>query len=118
MANPHPPQSSAKYTPPPRSAQPSAGAARANSSANLQAMRDGAALHRCNRTHRTIWALSSGEFVTFEAATDVLRDPHVIGVGDCLFGPELSQTFRWARPATGCGALTTLPAGRYAVMKR
>ena len=61
----------------------------------LQAMRDGAALHRCNRTHRTVWALSSGEFVTFEAATDVLRDPHVVGVGDCLFGPELSQTFRW-----------------------
>jgi len=61
----------------------------------LEAMRNGASLHRCNRTHRTIWLLSTGPFVTHEAATDVLRDPHVVGVGDALFGPELSQTFRY-----------------------
>jgi hypothetical protein len=61
----------------------------------LQAMRGGAILHRCNHRHRAIWVLSSGEFVTPEAAADVLRNPHVVGTGDCLFGPELSQTFRY-----------------------
>jgi RNA-splicing ligase RtcB len=61
----------------------------------LQAMKQGAALHRCNREHRTIWALSTGEFVAPEVAEDVQRDARVVGVGDCMFGPELSQTFRY-----------------------
>jgi hypothetical protein len=62
----------------------------------LAAMRGGACLHRCNRRQRVIWALSTGEFVTPEAAADVLCAPHVVGVGDSLLGPELSQTFRYA----------------------
>jgi hypothetical protein len=61
----------------------------------ITALRNGAALHRCNRGHRIIWSLSTGEFVTHEAATDALKDPHVVRVGDGLFGPELSQTFRY-----------------------
>jgi hypothetical protein len=62
----------------------------------IAALRSGAALHRCNRGHRIIWSLSTGEFVTHEAATDALKDPRVAGVGDCLFGSdELSQTFRY-----------------------
>jgi hypothetical protein len=62
----------------------------------INAMRRGASLHRFNRGHRTIWSLSTGEFVTHEAATDALKDPRVAGVGDCLFGSgELSQTFRF-----------------------
>jgi hypothetical protein len=62
----------------------------------LEVMRDGASLHRCNHQHRTVWVLSNGEFVTVEAATEVMRNPHVVGVGDSLFGPELSQTFRYS----------------------
>jgi hypothetical protein len=62
----------------------------------LEAMRQGASLHRCYRTDRIIWALSTGEFVTHEAATDVISDRRVVGVGDSLFSPELSQTFRYA----------------------
>jgi hypothetical protein len=63
----------------------------------LKAMRAGAELHRCNGSQRVIWTLSTGEFVTAEAAADVLGDVHVAGAGDCLFGPwpELSQTFRY-----------------------
>ena len=61
----------------------------------LELMRNGAALHRCNCACRVVWALSTGEFLTHEAACDTLRDPHVVGAGDCLFGPELSQTFRY-----------------------
>ena len=61
----------------------------------INAMRAGASLHRCNRHHRTLWSLSTGEFVTHEAATDVLNAGRVVAVGDCLFGPELSQTFRY-----------------------
>jgi hypothetical protein len=61
----------------------------------LEAMRNGAALHLCHRMHRKVWALSTGEFITYEAAIDTIRDPHVVGVGDSLFGPELSQTFRY-----------------------
>jgi hypothetical protein len=61
----------------------------------IQAMRNGASLHRCNRNHRVLWSLSTGEFITHEAATDALGDPHLVGVGDCLFGPELSQTFHY-----------------------
>jgi hypothetical protein len=61
----------------------------------LGLMHNGAALYRCNRPDRTIWVLSTGEFVLHETAIAVLRDSHVEGVGDCLFGAELSQTFRY-----------------------
>lgn len=69
----------------------------------LAAMRGGASLHRCNRQHRIVWALSTGEFVTAEAAIDARSDAHVVGVGDCLFGPwsELSQTFRYVDEQCG-----------------
>jgi uncharacterized protein YuzB (UPF0349 family) len=61
----------------------------------LQAMKRGVSLHRCNRNHRVLWALSTGEIVTAEAADDLLRNPHVVGVGDALFADAPSQTFRW-----------------------
>jgi hypothetical protein len=61
----------------------------------LDEMRRGAALHRCNRGHRVLWSLSNGLFVSAEAATEALKDPKIVGVGDALFGPELSQTFRY-----------------------
>jgi hypothetical protein len=62
----------------------------------VDALRNGASLHRCHHRDRTIWGLSNGQFATAEAAMDALRDPHVVGVGDSLFGPtELSQTFRY-----------------------
>jgi hypothetical protein len=61
----------------------------------LGAMTRGAALRRTNRPTRTIWSLTSCEFVTAETAAAVLLDPRVCGVGDSLFGSELSQTFRF-----------------------
>src|SRR5262245_61028946 len=74
----------------------------------LRAMRDdGVTLHRCNRNHRILWSLSSGQFITHEAATDVLRDLHVVGVGDCLFGPELSQTFRYVEEVNSTNGVNT-----------
>src|SRR5262245_47977997 len=61
----------------------------------LNAMRGGAYLRRTNRPHRILWSLSTGEFIAREVAGDVLRDRRVVGIGDSLFGSELSQTFRW-----------------------
>jgi hypothetical protein len=60
----------------------------------LNAMRAGVALHRQHTGGRIRWALSDGTAVSHEAAFDVRSDPHVMGVGDCLFGTELSQTYR------------------------
>ena len=39
----------------------------------LDRMRDGAVLLRSNRPTRTVWSLSTGEFLTSEAAADVLH---------------------------------------------
>jgi len=61
----------------------------------LRKMTAGAALRRTNRRHRVLWSLSTGEFITSEVAASVLADRRVVGVGDSLFGSELSQTFRY-----------------------
>ena len=63
--------------------------------AALLAMSKGATLHRIHRTGRVEWELSHGERISAEVAHVVILEPNVIGVGDGLFGPELSQTFRW-----------------------
>jgi hypothetical protein len=59
-------------------------------------MKRGAALQMFFEHGRAIWKLSTGIFITKEAAAAVINNPHVIGVGDCLFGDaDASQTFRW-----------------------
>jgi len=42
----------------------------------------------------TVWALDNGWEVSAPVADKVMTNPNVTGAGDCLFGPELSQTFR------------------------
>jgi len=57
-------------------------------------MRAGATLHRFHG--RSIsWALSTGKTVSTEIALLVTASGDVVGVGDALFGAELSQTWRF-----------------------
>jgi hypothetical protein len=42
-----------------------------------------------------IWCLSDGTHVELGCARIMLKDPHITGVGDCLFAGALSQTFRY-----------------------
>lgn len=61
----------------------------------LAAMRDrGATLHYAHGRGGGWW-LSNGETLPEEIALALTRDAHVVGVGDALFGRELSQTFRY-----------------------
>jgi hypothetical protein len=55
----------------------------------------GAALHCLHTGRGNRWVLSDGSDVSSQTARDVCSDPHVTGVGDSLFGVELSQTFRY-----------------------
>jgi hypothetical protein len=50
---------------------------------------------------RIRWVLSNGTELSHQAAFDVRSDPHVIPVGDCLFGAELSQTFQYVSKERG-----------------
>jgi hypothetical protein len=61
----------------------------------LAAMRDGAVLHGVHRPSSILWTLSTGEVISAEVARLVTESGNIVGVGDCLFGPELSQTFRY-----------------------
>ncbi len=62
----------------------------------LARMRErGAALHHTHRPGRSLWALSDGTPVRDAVAAALTRDARVVGVGDALFGRELSQTFRY-----------------------
>jgi hypothetical protein len=67
----------------------------------LAAMRGGATLHRTNLRISTIWQLSNGMPVTEETARAVIAHGHVVGVGDSLFGHELSQTWRYRENENG-----------------
>jgi hypothetical protein len=60
----------------------------------LDAMRRGAALHRQQVHGHIQWRLSDGTRVLPQAALNICRDLRVRGEADCLFGAELSQTFR------------------------
>jgi hypothetical protein len=61
-------------------------------------MKRGAVLRRTNRANSTRWALSIGRSVADEIAQVVITRGDVAGVGDSLFGAELSQTWRWVEP--------------------
>jgi hypothetical protein len=61
----------------------------------LAAMQRGAVLHRTHRPNSTRWALSNGMSVSDEVARAVIARNEVAGVGDSLFGRELSQTWRY-----------------------
>ena len=59
-------------------------------------MRAGAALHATHRAGKsTYWSLSTGVEVHEDVARLVIGRGNIAGVGDCLFGPELSQTWRF-----------------------
>lgn len=58
------------------------------------AMQTGASLRRSFRP-TPYWQLSTGLSVSDAAARLITARPDVIGVGDALFGAELSQTFRY-----------------------
>jgi hypothetical protein len=61
----------------------------------LVAMRRGEALYLEHRFFGRAWCLSGGQYVEDEVARVVIRDNHVVGVGDALFGNCPSQTWRW-----------------------
>jgi hypothetical protein len=60
----------------------------------LAELRRGASLH-LSYSPRQHWRLSSGVFVTIEAAQIIIASPCVAAVGDCLFDQSLSQTWRY-----------------------
>jgi hypothetical protein len=60
--------------------------------ATTAAMRKGAVLYH---TMGESWRLSTGVKVSDEVARIVTFDHRVVGIGDSLFGVELSQTWRW-----------------------
>lgn len=53
-------------------------------------------LHCTFRPVRTIWSLSSGEWITESAAAMVRADPHVEALDVGLFAEALPQTWRWS----------------------
>jgi hypothetical protein len=57
----------------------------------LAQMRRGACLH-LSHAPRPHWRLSTGEFVTEEAARTLINTPSVVSVGDALFTNELAQS--------------------------
>jgi hypothetical protein len=61
----------------------------------IAAMRDGAVLYRLHQPNSTWWMLSTGRRVNAEVTRLVTERGEIVGVGDCLFGPELSQTWRF-----------------------
>jgi|SRR5215831_2174552 len=61
----------------------------------IATMRRGATLHRTHRPNSTRWALSNGMSVSDEIARAVISRGDVAGVGDSLFGRDLSQTWRY-----------------------
>jgi hypothetical protein len=62
----------------------------------LTAMRKGAALHLHYENGRPIWRLTSGPFVTPQAAALVISSDEVVGVGDSLFPGHPGQTWRYS----------------------
>ena len=73
----------------------------ANITRTLNAMKDGADLVMSYEHGRPIWELSTGFFITKEAAAAAINDPHVVGTGDCLFSNVPSQTYRWVDNVEG-----------------
>jgi hypothetical protein len=61
----------------------------------LTKIQRGTALHQHFSSAGTTWTLSDGTKVAADIAKIVTTNVNVIGVGDCLFGSELSQTFRY-----------------------
>jgi len=59
----------------------------------VKLMRAGAGLH-CSYSPKA-WALSNGWEVGEPVALKVIDRTDIVGVGDCLFGAEFSQTFRY-----------------------
>ena len=63
----------------------------------LAAMKAGAFLHLQYDRGRPLWRLSSGPFVTPEAAAVVIASGDVVGVGDSLFPGHPGQTWRYVQ---------------------
>jgi len=76
-------------------------------------MRDGAVLHRVHQPNSILWVLS-GRPISNDVARIVTECSDIAGVADCLFGPELSQTFRyaetnWSRVTATAGCPSSSP---------
>ena len=63
----------------------------------LAATKAGAVLNLHYQNGRPIWRLSSGPFVTSEAAAIVTASDVVVGVGDSLFPDHPGQTWRYTQ---------------------
>ena len=61
----------------------------------VELMRAGAALHATHGSKSMQWWLSTGIAVHGDVARLVTQHAEIVGVGDSLFGPNLSQTFRY-----------------------
>ena len=68
---------------------------RRDANQTLAAMMNGASLHCSHERGRTIWQLSTGQFVTPEAAAVVTASRDVVDVGDSLFPGHPGQTWRY-----------------------
>jgi hypothetical protein len=56
----------------------------------------GATLHASHENGKTLWFLSSKQRPLADGVGEkVSRDPHIVGVGDCLFSGGLAQIFRY-----------------------
>jgi len=78
-----------------RRARARAGRYRNGAARALTKIQCGTALHQHFSSAGTTWTLSDGTKVAADIAKIVTTNVNVIGVGDCLFGSELSQTFRY-----------------------
>ena len=63
----------------------------------LAAMKAGAVLNLHYQNGRAIWRLSSGPFVTSQAAAIVIASDFIVGVGDSLFPDHPGQTWRYVQ---------------------
>jgi hypothetical protein len=61
----------------------------------MELMRAGASLRCTHCSGATYWTLSTGFEVSEHVADLITKRTDIVGVGDSLFGAELSQTFRY-----------------------
>jgi hypothetical protein len=78
-----------------RRARARAGGYRNGAARVLTKIQRGAALHQHFSSAGTTWTLSDRTKVAADIAKIVTTNVNLIGVNDCLFGSELSQTFRY-----------------------
>ena len=66
----------------------------------ISAMQRGASLHLHYENGRALWRLSTGSFVTAEAAALVAAHRAIVGCDDALFEGMTGQTLRYVEAAS------------------